>query len=223
MEFDFFRDGLVLFDEYQLTSLNKIETINGIYNLNVKVKDKVYQEKFAVIINIKNTKTFIPEVYLPNISIPYGFEHIYKNKNNLCCLGLNYEIELSWGTKRTFYDFLTKILDPFLVNYLEYCKTKSYINGDRSHAKEGLIEYYSQFFPNVKYNNIFSFLSYCYIKALRKEPAKGNNLCPCNSGNRIRNCIHQEIIRQFINNLLSNKNLKEAFIKDMTNYIGEKK
>lgn len=222
MDFDFFRDGLVLFDEYQLTKFDKFETISGIYNLDVIVKDKVYQGKFAVIINIENTKNFIPEVYLPNLSLPYKFEHVYKDKNNLCCLGLNYEIELTWGEKRNFYNFLTKILDPFLVNYLEYCQTKNYINGDRPHAKEGLIEYYSQFFPNENHNKIIPILLYCYHKISRNEFAKGNNLCPCGSGKNIRHCIHQQKIREFINNALNNAYLKNAFLNDMKNFIGDK-
>lgn len=222
MAFEFFKDGLILFDEYQFTNCDRFETISGIYNLNVKVKDKIYQAKFAVVIKIENKKMFIPEVYLPNLTIPYKYEHVYKNNNNLCCLGLNYEIELCWGKNRTFYNFLTKILDPFLVNYLEYSATGNYINGDRPHAKDGLIEYYSQFFLNENYNIIIPILLYCHHKILRNEFAKGNNPCPCGSGKNIRHCNHQTEIREFINTALNNAYLKNGFISDMKNYLGDK-
>ena len=154
MAFEFFQDGLFLFDEYTFNQLDNNETISGTYNLDVQVKDKIYQAKFAIIINVdcKNL-TKIPEVYLPKLSIPFKFEHIYKDRKNLCCLGLNYEIELAWGPKRSFSNFLTLVVDPFLVNYLEFKENKKYINGERPHAKNGLIDYDSQFFTSISTNN----------------------------------------------------------------------
>lgn len=217
----FFKDGLILFDEYKFDHNNEFETISGIYNLDVKVENKIYQAKFAVIINVSTKIKSIPEVYLPNLSIPYNYEHVYKDKINLCCLGLNYEIELCWGKNRSFYDFLTKILDPFLANYLEFKETKNYIKGDRPHAKKGFIDYYSQIFSHISNDRIIPTLIYCYNRILRNEFARGNNLCPCASGKIIRHCIHQNDIRSFINNCRNNKYLKIAFFNDMKNYIGD--
>ncbi len=222
MAYEFFNDGLFLFDEYTFTQLNNNETISGIYNLDVQVKDKIYQAKFAIMINIdiKNLLK-VPEVYLPKIKIPFKFEHIYKDKNNLCCLGLNYEIQLAWGKNHTFFNFLTLILDPFLVNYLEYSENRKYIDGDRPHAKNGLIDYYSQFFTSIPTNKIMDTLMYCYQKIKRNEFAKGNNLCPCGSGDIIRRCKHWEEITTFINQTSQNKVLKSSFENDIKNYLGD--
>lgn len=222
MAFEFFQDGLFLFDEYTFNQLDNNETISGTYNLDVQVKDKIYQAKFAIIINVdcKNL-TKIPEVYLPKLSIPFKFEHIYKDRKNLCCLGLNYEIELAWGPKRSFSNFLTLVVDPFLVNYLEFKENKKYINGERPHAKNGLIDYYSQFFTSISTNKIIDTLMYCYNKIKRKEFAKGNNLCPCGSGQILRHCNHWDEIKTFINKTSQSKTLKLSFENDIKNYLGD--
>ena len=65
-------------------------------------------------------------------------------------------------------------------------------------------------------------LMYCYQKIKRNEFAKGNNLCPCGSGAKIRCCTHWDEIKQFINNTSQNKILKLSFECDIKNYLGDK-
>jgi len=221
MAFEFFKDGLIFFDEYTFSELDGNETISGTYNLDVKVKDKIYQEKFAIVINLDKTSvTKIPEVYLPQIKIPFKFEHIYKERRNLCCLGLNYEIEYAWGKNHTFIDFLRFVLDPFLVNYLEYKVNTKYIDGDRPHAQHGVIDYYSQFFPSISSKQLKNTLIYCLNRILKKEFVRGHNPCPCGSGKNIRKCFHKKELEEFVNSTNSSLRLREAFILDMKNIGG---
>lgn len=184
MDKKFFQDGLHLFSSYYIKDddLNFI-SISGIYNLNVEVKGNLYRGQFTVIIQANKQNWDIPELYLPKVTIPHGFGHIYKD--NKCCLGLNLEIENAWRP-RTFISFLENIVDPFLVNYLSFLKTKQYILGDRPHEKEGVLNYYSQFFNTSHYEEVNGILKYVYNKLKRKELIKGHNSCPCGSNKKLQ-------------------------------------
>ena len=219
MDYEFFRDGLLLFDKYTFSKEKNFETISGVYKLNRVVNEIVYLAKFkiVVIINTKD-KNDIPVVYLPKIVKPKGFSHIYQDDR--CCLGLNYEIGLLWNKNRTFVNFLLNIVDPFLVNYLSYNESKTYINGDRPHAQSGVIDYYSKFFPTIPLENINNTLIYCFDRVSRKEFVRGNNPCPCGSGKIIRRCLHKKELESFVNLASSTTQLRSAFLKDMKNIGG---
>lgn len=218
---EFFEKCLFMFDKYNLKKENDFEILDGIYNLHVKVHNSIYRDKFRMIVkrSLKNN-TEIPEVYLPNVKKIKGFEHIYNDGK--CCLGLNYEILLAWGENRNFSEFLSNIVNPFLVNYISVEKTNEYINGDRPHAEFGVWSYYSKYFLQFPNNSIKNVLIYCHNQILRNESCKGHHFCPCASGKIIRKCEHREELKNFIEQTSSNKYLKSAFIQDVKKFLGDK-
>lgn len=69
--------------------------------------------------------------------------------------------------------------------------------GERSHFVNGIIEYYSELLDIKKCQYVVKFMRLL----ARKNYPKGHEICPCGSGERLRNC-HRELlysIREHVN------------------------
>lgn len=218
----FYNSAKIFFDSSKQDENELTFCINGIYNLNVLNNKKLYQQSFKMLITVdKNQSANLPLVKLIGIKRSKRFQHIYNDET--CCLGLNYEIKTIWKSENDGKTFCEQIIDPFLINYLDSLDSSVDKINDRPHAITGVLDYFSSKFTDPETSNIEALLCYVYKKVLRKEFSKGQNLCPCGSGLIIRRCKHSNDIKNFINELLENKWLREAFIKDMEVLINERK
>ncbi len=86
--------------------------------------------------------------------------------------------------------FLDAIVAPFLawqVYYDTYGCPPEW--GQRSHGKQGIVEFYAEILGLEANVNIQGFL----ILLARKNTPGGHEICPCGSGRRLRNC-HIEVV-----------------------------
>ena len=63
--------------------------------------------------------------------------------------------------------------------------------GERPHFGKGIHEFYAELLGIPNEADIIGFMKLL----ARKNQPKGHELCPCNSGNRLRNCHRELIIR----------------------------
>ena len=61
--------------------------------------------------------------------------------------------------------------------------------GERSHFAEGVIEYYAELLGINMRQSVVEFMRLL----ARKNRPKGHEICPCGSGERLRNC-HRELL-----------------------------
>ena len=92
--------------------------------------------------------------------------------------------------KPNIVNFLEGFVAPFLVwqaYYDAHQKPPSW--GERSHFADGIIEYYAELLGMNKYPSVVGFMRLL----ARKNRPKGHEICPCGSGERLRNC-HRELL-----------------------------
>jgi hypothetical protein len=95
-----------------------------------------------------------------------------------------------WSLKPGIVNFLDNFVAPFLVWQFYYdAHKKPPPWGERSHFAEGVIEYYAELLGMNKRQSVVEFMK---ILARKNRP-KGHEICPCGSGNRLRNC-HRELL-----------------------------
>ena len=224
----FIEEARPLFENYRILDSNAVNALKinvgkgsfiaiaGEYFLNCNIKEDIYQHTFYLVVLLDKTKHFVlPIVWLPYEKIPWKFEHVYSDKT--CCLGLTYEVLKIWGEEQTAQDFFEKIIDVFLINLLSFRNKGKCVTGERPHGEAGLIDYYKDLF-DMTADEFRNALPYIYRKVIRKEFAKGHNLCPCGNKEIVRRC-HGEKINSFLDNLYASNELKEGFIQDTKVYF----
>lgn len=129
-------------------------------------------------------------------------------RNGKACLGVEAEIKQKWPKGSLIVNFINDIIDPFLAwqaYYDVYQKAPSW--GERSHFPEGILEYYGEVLQLPIEAPIKDFMK---LLAQKNDP-KGHELCPCNSGKKLRHC-HRELIdktRKVVNCQVVAEDLKQ--------------
>ena len=161
---------------------NEKETvIHGIYQINEYILNEHYFANFEVkiIITSKYPKE-IPQVYVFGNRLD-KCEHRYAD--DMLCLETEHNLKAFLKKKPTLKEFLIEFFNSFLVGFLHFEKYGEYLFGERKHGDVGIIEMYQERFSTKDKKLAFQLLE---IIALKKY--RGHNMCPCNSGKRIRNC-----------------------------------
>jgi hypothetical protein len=101
------------------------------------------------------------------------------------CLGIYADIGMRWPVGSTTADFLKDLVAPFLIwqaCYEAFGQPPPW--GERSHFEPGILEFYKDMLGQIEDMNVIDF-----IRLLaRKHTPQGHELCPCGSGNKLRNC-----------------------------------
>jgi len=126
----------------------------------------------------------------PKLPINTLDRHILKEGQ--ACLEVWPEIKKRWPPGSNVADFIFKLVDPFLAwqaYYDAFGEPPEW--GERAHGKEGIIRYYADFLGRPADENIHSFMKLL----ARKNQPKGHEICPCGSGEKLRNC-HQNFLNR---------------------------
>jgi len=116
------------------------------------------------------------------------FEHIYPDRS--LCLATEANIHSELSPRYDMVDFVDKFIIPYLFSYSYFEKYKTVPYGERSHGKEGVLEFYLDYFNVDTYHAVYNLLEYTCNKVYR-----GHNLCPCGSEQRIRNCHMKSVLK----------------------------
>ena len=227
----FIEESKPLFNDYEIID-SKFQSVSylprvkgsciaiaGTYFLNCQYKNEIYQEYFYLVVICDKTNHFVlPIVWLPNEHRPYKFEHMYTD--NTCCLGTIHDIITIWGKEQRAEKFFSDIIDVFLINLLCVRRTGKCATGEQPHRYEGLKSYYS-ICLNMTMDECERALPILFERVNENRfNISGHNFCPCGGGERLRHC-HSKSINEFFNSLYENKELRAAFIQDLSGYLGK--
>lgn len=86
--------------------------------------------------------------------------------------------------------FIEKYILPYLYTYRFYKEYGIYPYGERSHGTMGDLEYLKDLFGVNDWKQVFDIMIFVI-----RFPYRGHLLCPCGSGEKIRNC-HGNVLRK---------------------------
>lgn len=161
--------------------------IEGNYHLLSSYNDVYLSKIFNILIKIPELyPNKLPEVSSIDNAVPIEFGHFYTNDS--FCLGSPMELYLS-ALDEDISNYLIKHIDAYLYSATYYIKYNGQLPfGERSHGLIGIIEFWEEYLSTKDIRAIYNVLKYISLNKYR-----GHDLCPCGSGNKIRNCHGDKI------------------------------
>jgi len=165
--------------------------VHGIYNL--QIPDSCRQIEYGVVLVLpRNYPKHPPEMFCNDPKLPIGNIDRHIMSDGRACLGVHSEISMRWSSSSTIVGFLERSVAPFLAwqaYYDAYQKAPPW--GERSHFAQGILEFYGEILGMPADSSVISFMRLL----ARKNRPKGHELCPSNSGERLRNCQnHRDLL-----------------------------
>lgn len=166
--------------------------LSGIIILNKTDNDTSLYKEIYLKIEIPNSyPQKLPKVYDEKSILNKNY-HINYNKS--LCLGTDLDIRKILYPKYSLFKWMDDCVLPFLYASVYYNKYKISPFKERSHGKIGILESFSELFPNPNYNNlIFFIIKRKFIRNLKFKKAGFKIFCPCGSGKMISKCHKKEI------------------------------
>lgn len=196
---------------------DKIE-ITGHLQFNQIYKEVQLQDEYLIQIllptDFPNT---IPIVKEMNGRIPSSADYHNNKEGTGFCLGVPGEINGKIYNNPTFEYFVSKIVVPFLYAHTFHEKYNEYPWLTREHCSKGIIEYYQDLF---KFKDEKATKKFLFNIAFFKNPIKGHNLCPCESGIKFRNCHRSKYIE--LTEYHSHKNIQKDVLQIIKDNNGPK-
>ena len=112
--------------------------------------------------------------------------HVFST--GVACLFFPYDLARVYPEGTSFLDFLDGPVKSYYVGQSMYEETGEWPFGQWGHNEKGAVEFFSNFFGTNDQLVIKR-----YIEILSQRTIKGHWLCPCGSGEKLRNC-HLELI-----------------------------
>jgi len=180
------------------TSINKAFTlrteaalVSGIYRLMIPDLRRYYDYRIAIVLSDNHPQS-PPVMYCNDKKLPIGEIDRHIMKDGQACLGVQAEISQKWRFNPRLASFMEDIVAPFLVWQVYYdAHGQPPPWGQRSHDKEGVLEFYAELLGISVNTNVEAFMKLL----ARKNHPKGHEECPCGSARRLRDC-HYDIIQQ---------------------------
>jgi len=163
-----------------------VQGIYGLYEPNLMCD---IEYKIVLVFPPDYPKNF-PVLYCNDPKLPIGNIDRHIMGDGSACLGVKGEIAMRWQSNRTLVQFLKDFVEPFLVwqaYYDIFQKPPEW--GARSHFRPGILEFYAELLDMPLDSNLVGFMKLL----ARKNQPKGHEICPCDSGQRLRNC-HRDLV-----------------------------
>jgi len=205
---------------FRLNSVHTLKkesvVVHGTYGISIP--DSAQQIEYGISILMPNKyPKQLPDMFCNDPKLPVGDIDRHIMDDGSACLGVYADIMTRWSLKPGIGSFLENFVAPFLVwqaYYDTHQKPPSW--GERSHFAEGVIEYYAELLGLNKHRSVVEF-----VRLLaRKNRPKGHEICPCGSGDRLRNC-HRDLLyntRKKVSWKYVGKDLQTVFRDDQSKY-----
>jgi len=165
--------------------------VHGVYNL--PIPDSCRQIEYGIVLVFpSNYPKRPPEMFCNDPNLPIGDIDRHIMRDGRACLGVHGEISMRWLLSSTIVGFLESFVAPFLAWQAYYdAFQKAPPWGERSHFAQGILEFYGEILGMPADSSVIGFMRLL----ARKNRPKGHELCPCNSGERLRNCRdHRDLL-----------------------------
>jgi hypothetical protein len=179
--------------EFRLNSVMVLQqefvVVRGSYG--IPIPDSARQIEYGIFILMPNNyPKHVPDLFCNDPKLPIGNIDRHIMPDGSACLGVYADIMTRWSLKPDIVNFLENFVASFLVWQVYYdAHQKPPSWGERSHLSEGIIEYYAELLGMNKSQMVVEFMRLLS----RKNRPKGHEICPCGSGDRLRNC-HRELL-----------------------------
>ncbi len=163
--------------------------VHGIYGIAIPGSNDHIEYGICILLPDRYPKQ-LPALFCNDQKLPIGNIDRHILSDGSACLGVYADLMTRWSMKSNIVNYLEYFVAPFLVwqaYYDAHQKPPSW--GQRSHSADGIIEYYEELLGIDKRKSIVEFMK---LLARKKQP-KGHEMCPCGSGERLRNC-HRNLL-----------------------------
>lgn len=164
--------------------------VYGTYTLHIPGTERSIDYGIALELPTDYPKT-PPGLFCNDPKLPVGNIDRHIMADGYGCLAVPSEVRIRWPPGSSIVDFLDILVAPFLAwqaYYEQHGKAPPW--GERSHSVKGIQEFYAELLDGVSESCLIGFMR---LLARKNEP-KGHELCPCNSGKRLRDC-HRDFVR----------------------------
>ncbi len=179
--------------EFRLNSVMVLKqesvVVHGTYGISFPDAARQIEYRISILMPNKYPKQ-LPNMFCNDPKLPIGDIDRHIMKDGSACLGVYADIMTRWSLKPSIVTFLENFVAPFLVWQAYYdAHQKPPPWGERSHFAEGIKEYYAELLGMKKCRSVVEFMKLL----ARKNHPKGHEICPCASGNKLRNC-HRDLL-----------------------------
>lgn len=162
----------------------------GTIHISANINDKIISDNFWLKIKFPpNYPHMYPTVFEPRHKIPSDF---HTNPDYSLCLGTEIEISQIFFQQNSIGVFLNKLVIPYLLGFAYHRDYNEFPFGERGHGLKGKLEFYNELFNTKNISIIIKFLSLA-----EKDKLRGHCICPCQSGEKLRNC-HWKVIHNLM-------------------------
>ena len=181
------QEALCAFPGLKVEIINNNIKLTGKIEINNTFKDEHIVDAYTVEINIpKEYPKELPTIKETGRRIKREFRHIYNNHE--LCLATFADMKLKLGENFKLLDWIDNFVVPYFFSNSYFEKYKILPFGERSHGSIGILEFYTEYFKVDNKKSAYNILKYSCEKKYR-----GHDECPCGSGEKIRNC-HKDIV-----------------------------
>jgi len=163
--------------------------VYGTYGISIPDSDRQIEYGISILMPNKYPKQ-PPNMFCNDPKLPVGDIDRHIMTDGSACLGVYTDIMTRWSLKPDIVNFLEGFVAPFLVWQAYYDAHGTPPPwGERSHFAKGIKEYYRELLGINRRQAVIEF-----TKLLaRKNRPKGHEICPCGSGEQLRNC-HRKLL-----------------------------
>jgi len=172
-----------------LSLKKKSVVVHGTYGNNISDSTEQIEYRICILLP-ERYRAQIPILFCNDPKLPIGDIDRHIMPDGSACLGVYSDIMTRWSMKPDIVNFLENFVASFLVWQAYYdAHQKPPPWGERPHYADGIIEYYAELVGMKKRLLVIEVMK---LLARKKRP-KGHEICPCGSGERLRNC-HRELL-----------------------------
>ena len=164
--------------------------LSGIINVHRSIEGYVLNKNYNIEVYISREESVLPYAIDKGKAVNPKYPHIYKDGR--LCLATDVDMRIALKENPSLAKWMYDFVEPYFVSYEYYDRYGIFPIGDRPHGAKGIVQSYMDIFnvedePALK---IMLFMAY--------NRYRGHQPCPCGSGERIRKC-HGEMMLKFYN------------------------
>lgn len=169
------------YPDLKLISQNEKELIvSGTIHVNRCLDNFTVLKDWPIEIHIPTSTESLPYVVDVEDTIDSNYPHRYSDGK--LCQATDFDQRIQFAELLSLSQWMEKFVEPYLVIHEYYQRYSEFPYGDREHGSIGILQAYQDFF-NADTLATLRLLSY-----INQHIYRGHVPCPCESGNKLRNC-----------------------------------
>ncbi|MDJ1498797.1 SEC-C metal-binding domain-containing protein [Cytophagaceae bacterium DM2B3-1] len=173
-----------LFPKLTFKSSKKYKAWYLIGDLDICDAKGVYWNTFNIKIVIPQTYPYCVPVVIEKSSLIPREDDRHISEQGVCCLDVDHKLLVMAKRGIRLLDFIKQKVYPYFANQLYFEAEGHYAAGEFSHGFAGIKDFYLK---DLKLSEIETIISFIEMVLNNTIPGR-NDLCPCNSGEKLKNC-----------------------------------